>query len=95
MTDADERAGQDVKEESANEVRSGERELPSRVAVLSIAILEGDLAVLESKDAFVADGDSMRVSTQVAKHLLGPCHGRLAVDDPISGRGLPKEPTSQ
>jgi hypothetical protein len=95
VTDSDERAGQHVKKESANEVRSGERELPIRVAVLSIAILEGDLAVLESKDAVVADGDSMRVSTQVAKDLLGPRHGRLAVDDPISGRGLPQETTPQ
>jgi hypothetical protein len=95
VTYADERAWQHVKKESANEVRCGERECPVRVAVLSIAILEGDLSVLESKDAFVADGDSMRVSTQVAKHLLGSCHGRLAIDDPISGRGLPQEPTPQ
>jgi hypothetical protein len=95
VTDADEGAGQDVKKESTDEGGCGKGELPGAVAVLSIAVEETDLAIFESHETLVADGDAMSVTTEVAEHLCGTGEGCLAVDDPIPSCGLPEEALSQ
>jgi hypothetical protein len=95
VTDSDETTGQHVEQESAHKVRRRKRELLARIPMLSITIAEGDLTVLESDDAFIADCDAMSVATQVAQHLFWASHRRLAVDDPFLGSGLSEQATPQ
>jgi hypothetical protein len=95
VTDPDKTTGQHVEQESAHEVGRRQRQQLARVPTSSIAIAEGDLAVLESDQAFIADGDAMGVTTQVTQHLFWTRHGRLAVDDPFLGSGLSEQATPQ
>src|SRR5215475_13517492 len=44
---------------------------------------EGDAGVVGCDEAAVGDGDTMRVTGEIAQHLLGPCERRLAVDYPL------------
>jgi len=42
-----------------------------------------NMAVLDSEDTVIADGDSMGISAEVLKDPLGAIEGRFAVDDPL------------
>ncbi len=42
-----------------------------------------DLAVPDSEDAVIADGDSMGIPAEVLKDPLGAIEGRFAIDDPL------------
>jgi len=42
-----------------------------------------NMAVPDSEDAVIADGDSMGISAEVLKDPLGAIEGRFAVDDPL------------
>jgi hypothetical protein len=95
VTDPYEGAGKDMEEESADEGVGWQGERPAFVAVLSIAIGEGDVAVFEREDSFVADSDAMGVAAEVAEDLFGTSQGSLAVDDPILGCGLPEQPMAE
>ena len=95
VSDTDKAARQDVEEEAADEIAGAHGHDSFDVSSAPITIAKGDHAVLQGQEAFVADGDAMRVPTQIAQHLLGAGHGRLAVDDPLPGRGLPQQPPPQ
>jgi hypothetical protein len=42
-----------------------------------------NIAVPDSEDAVIADGDSMGISAEVLKGPLGAIKGRFAIDDPL------------
>ena len=42
-----------------------------------------NMAVLDSEDTVIADGDSMGIPAEVLKDPLGAIEGRFAVDDPL------------
>jgi len=92
VSDTDKAAGQDVEEEAADEIARAHGHESCGVSAAPITIAKGDHALLQGHEAFVADGDAMRVATQIAQHLLGAGHGRLAVDDPLLGHGLAQQP---
>ena len=48
-----------------------------------IAPAEADLAVLDSEEAVVGDGDAVGVSAEVVEDVLGTGEGPLGVDDPL------------
>jgi len=50
-----------------------------------------NMAVPDSEDAVIADGDSMGISAEVLKDSLGAIEGRFAIDDPLLMVEMPHE----
>jgi hypothetical protein len=95
VSDTDESAWQHVTQKPPNEVARIEGHYTASVASAAIAVTEGDLAVLESYETLVTDGDAVGVSAEIPQHLLGAGHRRLAVHDPLLGRSLSEQPLAQ
>jgi len=53
------------------------------VTVGIISPEERNMAVPDSEDAVIADGDSMSIPAEVLKDPLGAIEGRFAIDDPL------------
>ena len=81
MAHADEASGDDVTQKAPDEFHTAQGSGLCAAAVSAILVTESDLAIVVGHDAFVADGDSVRVSAEVAQDLFGPGHGGLGVDD--------------
>jgi hypothetical protein len=81
-----------VQEEALDEVSCLEGEELLCVAVPSIAIAKGYMAILERQQALVTDGDAVGVSAEVSQYLGGTSHGCFAVDDPVPCRRLFQQP---
>jgi len=88
VADADEARRQHMQEEALDEGRCFEGEELLDAAASSIAIAKGHPTLVEGDQPFVADRDAVGVAAQIAEHLAGPRHGRLAVDHPRLGCGL-------
>ena len=70
--------GQDVKQESADELLGGERH---RLVLAPVAIVlpaEVNLPVVDVEQAVVGDGDAMGVAADVLRTSSGPAKGGLA-----------------
>src|SRR5271157_6324449 len=48
-----------------------------------VSPLEGDIALGESDQPAVGDGDAMGVGAQIAQHMIRSSEGALGVDDPV------------
>ncbi len=48
-----------------------------------ILVLKGNLAIVESKNPLVGDGNPVRVAAKVFEDLFGTAKGRLGVNNPI------------
>ena len=48
-----------------------------------VAPAKSDVAVGESDQPAVGDGDAMGVGTKVAEHMFRAAEGRLGIDDPV------------
>ena len=86
VADAVEVAGQDVEQEASDELlgREGQGLEAAVMAVMTvIAPAETDLAVLDSEEAVVGDGDAVGVAAEVVENLLRAGEGPLGVDDPL------------
>ena len=44
---------------------------------------EGDLAIVNSQDAMVGNGDAMSIAAQITEDRFGGGEGRFGVDDPV------------
>ena len=77
VSDTDKAGRDDVQKESVNEIRGLERESPSCIAALSVAVAKGHDPVGESHQPLVPDGDPMGIPPQIPEHLRGPGHGCL------------------
>jgi hypothetical protein len=53
------------------------------VLVCIIPPQEGDMAVTESEEAVIVDGDPVGISAEVLKDPLDTIEGGLAIDDPL------------
>ena len=91
VADANQAAGQDVKQEAAQELISGNGHDLLLAAVGIISPAEGDAIVLEGHEAMVGNGDAMSVASQVVENMFGAAEGWLSVDDPILPEQLPEE----
>src|SRR6266478_5002667 len=82
VADAVEALGQHVHQEAPDElVRVKPHRLPAARAVDAIVLpSERDAGVVGGNEAAVRDGDTMRVTGEIAQHLLGSRERRLAVD---------------
>ena len=91
VADANQAAGQDVKQEATQELISGNGHDLLLAAVGIISPAEGDAIVLEGHEAMVGNGNAMSVAGQVVENMFGAAEGWLGVDDPVLAEQLPEE----
>ena len=87
VPDAHEVRRQDVEDEAASELETGQGEHVGAVAVGAVPPAETDVGAVVVKDAGVGDGDLACVARDIAYDLLGAGQGRLGVDDPTLTSG--------
>ena len=81
--DTDETARERVQQKAPQELLGGECHQTSFAAVDIILPAEGDLAVRESDQPVVGDGDPVGVAGEIMEHMLRSAEGRLGVDNPV------------
>ena len=82
---------QNMKKESSDELVDLQRHNLLLIAIGIITPQKGDLSVLDTEDAIIADGDSVGISAQILKDSLSSVEWRLAVYNPL----LMIEPSSE
>jgi hypothetical protein len=82
---------QNMKKESSDELVDLQRHHLLLITIGIITPQKGDLCVLDTEDAIIADGDSVGISAQILKDSLSSVEWRLAVYDPL----LMIEPSSE
>lgn len=91
MPDADQALGQNVDQESAQELicRNGNNLLLTAVRIVFPA--KRDSIVLKRNQSMVGDGDAVRIASEIVQNMLGTAEGWLGVDDPILAKELSEE----
>src|ERR1019366_3161500 len=86
VTNTIEPVRQNVKQEAANELASGERHGRALCLSLLAVVLpaEGDMLIGEFDEPAVADGDAMGIAGQIGQHLLWPRERALGKDHPFA-----------
>ena len=72
-----------MQQEAAQELIDSQTHEPLLVAVSGVAPAESDVAIGESNQPAVGDGDTMGVCAEIAQHMLRAAEGGLGVDDPV------------
>ncbi len=72
-----------MEQEAAQELIDGQSHEPLLVAVGGIAPSEGDVAIGESNQPAVGNGDAMSIGAEITQHMFRSAEGRLGVDDPV------------
>ena len=83
VADAHEAAWQQVEKEAAKELFDRQGDEPLLVAVSRVSPTESNVALGESNQPAVGNGNAMSVSAQISQHMFWPSEGPLGVDDPI------------
>ena len=83
VADLYEAAGQNMEQETANELDSIEAHDAAAVPMSGVSPAEAHLAVFEAEQSSVGDGNPMRVAGQVLQHMLGAAERGLGVDHPL------------
>ena len=83
VANADEAPWQQMQQEAAQELIDRQGHEPFLVAMGGISPAEGNVAIGESDQPGVRDGDAMSVSAEIAQHMFRSAEGRLGVDDPV------------
>lgn len=78
MPDANQAAGQDVKQEAAQELMGRKSHNLFLAAVCIVAPAEGDTIVLKGYEPMVGDGDAMGIAGQVVEDMFRTPKGGLA-----------------
>ena len=81
---------QQMEQEAAQELIDSQSHEPFLVAVRGVAPAEGDVAIGESDQSAVGDGDAMGVGAEIAQHMFRPAEGPLGVDDPVVAEQHPQ-----
>jgi hypothetical protein len=82
-TDANKAAGQNVQQETAQELLGGERHHPLLIAICVILPAEGNLVLVEGHETVVGNSHAMGVAGEITQHMLGTAERRLGIDDPV------------
>ncbi len=72
-----------MEQEAAQELIDEQSHEPFLVAVGGIAPSEGDVAIGESNQPAVGNGDAMSIGAEITQHLFRSAEGRLGVDNPV------------
>ena len=83
VADAMESRGEDVEEESPDELLGRERHDFRLIVVAVVAPVKCDLPVFDIYDAMIGNRDPVSVAAEVVHHLLRSSERRLGVDDPF------------
>ena len=83
VADAHKAARQQVKEEAAQELIDGQIHEPFLVAVSGVAPAKGYVALGESNQPAVGDGDAMGVGAEIAQHMFRSSERSFGVDNPV------------
>lgn len=76
-------ARQQVKQETAQELIDGKGHEPLLVAVSGVAPAKGYVALGESNQPAVGNGNAVGVGAEIAQHMFGPSERPFAVDHPV------------
>jgi len=82
VTDAHEAIGQDVKQEAADEFMGLKRDRLFFIPIFAISITQGDLTVLDRKDAVVGQRHAVGIAAEVIEDGLRRTERLFGVDDP-------------
>ena len=74
-----------MEQEAAKELMGWQSHEPLLVAVRGIAPSEGDVAIGESKQPAVGDGDAMSIGAEITQQMFRSAEGPLGIDDPVVG----------
>ena len=83
MAYAHEAGWQQMEQEAAKELIDCQSHEPLLVAVRGIAPSEGDVAIAESNQPAVGNGDAMSIGAEITQHMFRSAEGRLGVYDPV------------
>ena len=90
VADAHETGRQQMEQEAAQELIDRQSHEPFLVAVGGIAPAEGDVAIGESDQPAVGNGDAMGIGAEIAQHMLRATEGSLGVDNPVMAKQYPQ-----
>jgi len=88
VADADEATRQHMQQEATQELIHRQSQESFFVLVSGVPPAKGDLVIDEINQTVVGDGDSVRISAEVAKHLLGSAESWFAIDHPLWNKEL-------
>jgi hypothetical protein len=91
VANANQSLGQNVDEETSQELMGGNGHDLLLAAVGIVSPAERDAIVFEGHEAMVGDGDAVGVAGQVVENMFGAAEGRLGIDDPVLLAELPEE----
>jgi hypothetical protein len=80
-----------VQKETAQELLGRQRHALFLIALSVILPEEGDLVVVKSQEAVIADRDTMGIASQIGQHVVWATKRRLGVDDPVLAKKWPQE----
>ena len=72
-----------MEQEATQELICVQSHEPLPVAMGGIAPAESDVALCESDQSGVGDGDAMGIGTKVAEHMFRAAEGLFGIDDPV------------
>jgi hypothetical protein len=87
ITDALKSLGQDMDEETPDELPGIERHHLLLALVAIVLPPEAYLAILDIDDPVVGDCHSVCVASDIFQNLLSACEGRLGIDHPVDLAG--------
>ena len=90
VADAHKAARQQVEQEAAQELFDRQSHEPLLVAVSGVSPAECDVAIGESHQPAVGDGDAMGVGAEIAQHVFWPAERPFGVDDPVVTEQYPQ-----
>ena len=88
VADADQALGQNVDQESAQELICGDRHDLLLAAVRIVFPAKRDSIILERHQSMVGDGDAVRIAGEIVQNMLGTAEGWLGIDDPVFAEEL-------
>jgi len=83
VADLDEAGRQNVEQEAANEFQRFQGHHLPALAIFGVALLEADMAVRQTTQPAIGDGDAVGITSPIFKHVLGTAEGRHGIDDPL------------
>ena len=72
-----------MEQEAAKELIDWQSHEPLLVAVRGIAPSEGDVAIAESNQPAVGNGDAMSIGAEITQHMFRTAERWLGIDDPF------------
>src|SRR5713101_2676087 len=90
VSDADEAFGEQVQQESAQELLQRQGQQLLFIVVSGVAPTESDLAVHQRDQAMVGDRHAVRVAAQILEHIVRAPEGWFGVDHPVVSEQWPE-----